>query len=106
MVVNIDPLLDPEFEPGITLIDSLPELEFGPIRIDTLLDPDLGTGIIVVIPKAGCLRSNRICGEHKSRHFSDANGAHQLRHFDHFLNESFQRAGWPPGAEIFTRLIS
>lgn len=106
MVVDIDPLLDPKFEPGIALIDSLPELEFGPIRIDTLLDPDLGTGIIVVIPVAGCLRSDRTCGERKSRNCSDTNGAHQLRHCDHFLNESFRRAGWPPGAETNTRLIS
>jgi hypothetical protein len=104
MVIDIDPLLDPDFEPGVALLNPLPELEFGPIRLDSLFDPDLDTGIVVVVPVIRRLRSYRTSGERKSRNCSNTHGAHEIRHFDHFLNESFRGAGWFPGAGAYSRL--
>lgn len=94
VVFNIDPLLDPELEPGVAMLDFLPELEFGAIIIEALLDPDLRTGIIIVIPVVRCLRSTGYTGrECNTRNCGNTYGAHQPRHFDHFLNESFHCAG-------------
>lgn len=94
VVIDIDPLLDPEFELGITMLDLLPELELGAIMIKTLLDPDLRTGILIVIPVIGCLRlTGNTGGKRKARNCSNTHHAHQPGHFDHFLNESLHSIG-------------
>lgn len=68
MVIGIDPLLDPEFEAHVAVLDLLPDLDLSPVIVDPLLDPDIYPGIIVVMPVTTCLRAASNTGGQRQSH--------------------------------------